>query len=91
MADAEADAGAVEDAGTGATGRVGIAAVVLGGLAPEIVPGEIVPLDNVDGGEVCPALSELAESGGRVVADADAEAETGGGAEDGCEEAVGAG
>jgi hypothetical protein len=88
MADAEGDAGALEDADTGAPGRVGIALVVLG-LAPEIVPGEIVPLDNVDGGEVCPALSEPAELSGRVGADADAETETGGGAEDGCEEAVG--
>jgi hypothetical protein len=89
MADAEGDAGVLEDAGTDAPGRVGIAVVVLGGLAPEIVPGEIVPLDNVDGGEVCPALSELAELSGRVGAAADAETETGGGAEDGCEEAVG--
>jgi hypothetical protein len=89
VADAEGDAGALEDADTGAPGRVGIAVVVLGGLAPEIVPGEIVPLDNVDWGEVCPALSELAELSGRVGADADAETETGGGAEDGCEEAVG--
>ena len=89
MADAEGDAGALEDAGTGAPGGVGIAVVVLGGLAPEIAPGEIVPLDNVDGGELCPALREPAESGERVDADANAETGTAGGAEDGCEEAVG--
>jgi hypothetical protein len=86
VADAEGSAGAREDAGTGAPGRVGAALVVAGGLAArEIVPADDVPAASVPACEVCPALSEAGESGGRV--DPDAGAEAGTGAEDGCEEA----